>query len=325
MVKHLKYPLLFIISIIGLYLFLTPHKIEQNVNEEAHETVLPQFQKVQTKIKSEKILKNPETPKAQSPDTKGPPESSKNLKPKELLTAKQAEENLIRYEVKNGYVIASGDILIGRIDPNKTSIPRSGTYQLTNRVETWPNGVVPFAIDKNVSGELIRRIQKAMEEFHTKTAIRFVDYNNERDAVLFDYEKGLCASHVGRIGGHQQILLSDECGVTEIIHELMHTLGFIHEQQRQNRDRYIEIFEDNIIEDKLLNFDIMPADYQRIYKNLSSVFDYKSVTIYPENAFAKKTEDKTIQSKDNTKTIAPSEKLSPEDLKKIEEIYVRQF
>lgn len=53
--------------------------------------------------------------------------------------------------------------------------------------------------------------------------------------------------------GYQEISLQNECvrkGI--VLHELMHTLGFYHEQGRYDRDKFVEIFWENIIDGKQL-------------------------------------------------------------------------
>ena len=55
-----------------------------------------------------------------------------------------------------------------------------------------------------------------------------------------------CESHLGMKGGEQQMLLNAKCfdpklGLLKLVHELLHTLGFVHEQNRPDRDDFIDL------------------------------------------------------------------------------------
>ena len=66
---------------------------------------------------------------------------------------------------------------------------------------------------------------------------------------LFDGYR--CSSNVGRTGGAQPVSLGNGCVyVGIVIHELMHAAGFWHEQSRADRDDFITIKWDNIIDCK---------------------------------------------------------------------------
>lgn len=56
-----------------------------------------------------------------------------------------------------------------------------------------------------------------------------------------------CYAWLGHVGGKQPLNLGNGCGHKgTIIHEMLHTLGFAHEQARNDRDRYIRVNWENI-------------------------------------------------------------------------------
>ena len=56
-----------------------------------------------------------------------------------------------------------------------------------------------------------------------------------------------CESALGMVGGEQRMLLNSDCfdekkhSLLKLVHELLHTLGFVHEQNRPDRDEFIDL------------------------------------------------------------------------------------
>lgn len=92
-------------------------------------------------------------------------------------------------------------------------------------------------------------IEQAIQEYHRRTCIRFVPRSNQQDYISIVSGNTGCWSSVGRIGGRQEVnLQSPGClvKVGTIIHELMHACGFMHEQNRNDRDGFITVNWGNI-------------------------------------------------------------------------------
>ena len=65
----------------------------------------------------------------------------------------------------------------------------------------------------------------------------------------FHFTRRACHSFIGRVRGEQNVYIDDECvSLRNVKHELMHAIGFAHEQSRMDRDDHIILHEDNIID-----------------------------------------------------------------------------
>lgn len=115
-----------------------------------------------------------------------------------------------------------------------------------------------------------------MNEYHAKTCVRFVarDARKHRDYIYIHPDDG-CYSLVGRVGGRQPLSLDSGCIQTgTIIHELMHTVGFFHEQSRYDRDQYIDIIWPNVVNGADDQFEKYGTS---VIDQLNEPYDYSSI------------------------------------------------
>uniref|UniRef100_A0A4W5P4C7 Metalloendopeptidase n=1 Tax=Hucho hucho TaxID=62062 RepID=A0A4W5P4C7_9TELE len=92
-----------------------------------------------------------------------------------------------------------------------------------------------------------------------------------------------CWSYLGRRGGQQVISLQQRGCVHHgtVQHEVLHALGFHHEQNRGDRDSNVTIVTENISKGKEHNFRKVETN------NLMTPYDYTSVMHYGRYAFSK--------------------------------------
>lgn len=97
-------------------------------------------------------------------------------------------------------------------------------------------------------------IHEAMNDYHKYTCVKFKPYTGEEsDYIRITAGNTGCWSSVGRIGGKQDVNLQvPGCLLKKgtVIHELMHAIGFLHEQSRFERDEYVTIRWNNILYSK---------------------------------------------------------------------------
>lgn len=228
-------------------------------------------------------------------------------------------ENQMYFEVTNeGYAIAQGDILLGKVPEEKKGL-KNGISQ-PKKTLLWPSNVIPYTITGDIQNT--QPILDAIDYFNDNTSVRFVPAEEgDPDFLVFVGTEDHCASHLGRTGGPQPILLSPKCGKTEVMHELMHALGFVHEHSRKDRDRYIDILWDNIQEPFLFQFNKMPDQLVHSYSGSVFEFDPESIMLYPENAFAKSQGQKTMVSKGRIQINPSKNALSRVDKERLYYLY----
>ncbi|XP_028417057.1 zinc metalloproteinase nas-14-like [Dendronephthya gigantea] len=160
----------------------------------------------------------------------------------------------------------------------------------------WQNKKVPYEITQELIDSWYGpTILKAIDEFHRHTCVQFVSHTNEKNWIQFVKEKG-CWSSVGQnywMSGPQKLSLGAGCNMTAtVMHELLHALGFWHEQSRADRNNYVEIFWENIREGKEHNF--MKENYFTV-DHQDKPYDFQSLMHYGNSYFSKNGMD-TIRS-----------------------------
>lgn len=174
-----------------------------------------------------------------------------------------------------------GDILVPR---KATSNGRNGMVSESYR---WRDGIVPFEIMGAFDARAMDLIEQAIVAYHDNTCIKFVPRGHtDMDYISIQSGNSGCWSSVGRIGGRQVVnLQSPGCTskVGTVMHELMHALGFLHEQNREERDQYVDIVMGNVRKGYEVNFEkAAPGSAS----GFGVGYDYGSVMHYSDSAFS---------------------------------------
>ncbi|XP_071540942.1 uncharacterized protein [Panulirus ornatus] len=155
----------------------------------------------------------------------------------------------------------------------------------------WPNKTVTIGFDEQFPHEYRPKVYEMMETFNKATCLKFV---NATDAsphyVKVTNKKKACSAVTGYRDGKRTTqranfheLCFQKMGI--IFHELMHAIGFPHQQVRADRDEYVKIHEENIDPKHLRNFKKMKGKNAYLM-TVGISYDYNSIMQYPKNAFS---------------------------------------
>ncbi|XP_055344455.1 hatching enzyme 1.2-like [Paramacrobiotus metropolitanus] len=207
---------------------------------------------------------------------------------------------------------------------------------VTKGENLWPDRTIPYEISNVYSAKDKQTILNAIHDFQQKTCIRFRPKQaGDEYSIYIDHMRSGCFAFWGR-QTHSQLryhnrgtglrnqqlvnLQRNGClGHGTIQHELMHTVGFLHEQSRKDRDDYVDILWQNI----------QPGKDDQFRKQSDSdaqgtPYDFGSVMHYHKDAFSRKAGQlDTIRpkAKFHGKTLGQRHGLSPVDVQKINRLY----
>ena len=153
----------------------------------------------------------------------------------------------------------------------------------------WNNSIIYFQIDQNLPHISIKEITKSINYLHQTTNISFKPYKFENSKVIFTSTEteNSCFSMIGKFKGWQKINIGLNCRMNTVIHEILHTLGWGHEHTRPDRNDYIDVLYDNIIDDKKTAFDISNSSIVWNSIEYMTDYDYDSIMHYSEYTFSK--------------------------------------
>jgi len=210
--------------------------------------------------------------------------------------------------------LLEGDIMLA---PGQKAGIIGATYR-------WPNAEVPYTIDGAFTAAERTIINQGLADITSNTCIRLVQRTNQANyvAITRGAANSGCWSYVGRIGGAQTLNLqpgSPGCVFKGIVtHEMVHAIGFYHEQSRTDRDDYVTINWGNIqagTENNFNKYTASQVDPQGV------TYDYGSIMHYSAYSFAVNPNIQTIIPKEAGAAIGQRNQLSPKDIQKLRKMY----
>ncbi|XP_040016107.2 meprin A, alpha (PABA peptide hydrolase), tandem duplicate 1 [Gasterosteus aculeatus] len=137
-------------------------------------------------------------------------------------------------------------------------------------------------------------VHQAFEMYRLKSCIDFKPYEGETSFIKF-VKRGGCFSSVGDQQTGQILSLGSGCDHKAVIeHELLHALGFYHEQSRTDRDDYVDIWLNEVTPGLEHNFNKYNDDF---ITDQNTAYDYESVMHYRPFSFNKNESIPTITPK----------------------------
>lgn len=182
---------------------------------------------------------------------------------------------------------------------NSKKISRPKRKAINDELYRWQEKTIPYSIQPGVfSKRDLREIQMAMDEWSNYTCLQFVEHTSQISFLGIGNATG-CFSFYGSFEGMTSLGLAKGCRKKGIIvHEIGHTIGFVHEQARPDREMYVDVLWENVDPLMYNQFAYYDKDSVNTY-NVS--YDYGSVMHYGAMFFSSngnitiRTKDRSMQ------------------------------
>jgi len=178
--------------------------------------------------------------------------------------------------------------------------------------------IIPYVVSASVGDKGKYAIEAASAELEKKTCIKLELRKNEEKYLNFSNTEIVNYLKLGANNNIQTVEYSNGCWYKgNVIHIIMQLLGFMSEQNRPDRDKYVKVIEENIIEDYRYLFE------KKLNEEYKTTFKYDTKSIMHANAYLyTKNGNPTIIDKRTGKSVVTQNKsLSNTDVKKINKLY----
>ncbi|WP_109437444.1 M12 family metallopeptidase [Aquimarina sp. AU119] len=201
----------------------------------------------------------------------------------------------VKKENDGTFSLQGTDVRLFEDQLSDTAIPVSNTEEPTDEVNAklglgggvrkWTNNTIVYVIQNGLNQFVRDELQKSMDEWTSKTNVRFKERTNESNYVTISSNGRNCncgVATLGMNGSRGFIRLGSRTSAVVTIHEIGHTLGYIHEQNRSDRDNHI-----------IINFNnIQDGAEDQFFKSNSATlitrdFDINSTMMYGSYTFSK--------------------------------------
>eukprot|EP00794_Sanderia_malayensis_P016218 gene16218-17851_t len=185
---------------------------------------------------------------------------------------------------------------------------------------SWRTRSIPYYIGYLPVSGGSTKVKAAMAKIVAAVpCLKFRPMVYEDQSYLYFTSGNGCWANIGKkSAGATEVRLGPNCfseGI--IIHEILHALGFFHEQSRPDRDSFVTINYENIQDGQSYNFQRRIASESQV---LDTLYDYKSIMHYGRTTFNNNGKD-TINAKFDPAMDLGSQTLSETDILELNKIY----
>ncbi|XP_023210012.1 tolloid-like protein 1 [Centruroides sculpturatus] len=185
----------------------------------------------------------------------------------------------------------------------------------------WDEGVIPFEIGYEYLYFQFKLIHEAFREWEAETCLKFIPAEPSHEYRIIVKKGGSCGccSLFGKTQRKQNLIINYVCNYSMILHELGHVIGFHHEQNRPDRDKYIKILYGNIQSSKRVQYEKLTKEE---VNSLGFPYDYNSIMHYSSRYFSVSSKEETMISLNQSVSLEEERKhLSKIDIAQTNKLY----
>lgn len=186
---------------------------------------------------------------------------------------------------KDDYTYYLGDMLFSKEQIEAMNSLETRSAGLESMSNLWSENNISYYCRPNVDADMKSAIVSGLDMISKECRLKFTEVKYETSkGINFNQNTEVNSSFIGKQDNGNLINIASRIpGV--VAHEVMHSLGIFHEQSRTDRDMYVKILYENVMDGEAHNFDKYP-DIGYEGGNIGT-YDYNSIMHYGSSDFSK--------------------------------------